>query len=242
MKSYLKCFLFFLCLLGAFRATAQAQQEVYLSESPNGKFRVVVDQVIDRRIDDRIFFRYPLSVVNTRDPSHHFEMRDAGSALVQETDRGTFKIADWDAVHFDWSPDSLCFFMQLQILNGVWRTYFVDVEKGTTKDITGDIEQAIVKKSDFHKWDVQVPQVELVQWVPPYYAFLKLQTLYGTDRTKESKWLKSLADSVFFDLRKQKTVDHCINCGDASALKKFDRYYQSTIPTPTPTPEETPTS
>jgi hypothetical protein len=219
--------------------TAQAGQQIYLSTSPSGKFRVVIEQVLERRVGDQVFFRYPLMVVNTRNPKRHFEIRDGGSPLVQETDKGTFKI-NWDSFHFDWAKDSEKFFLRLEVIEGTWNTFFVSVTNGKTQDITADLEKGLVGKADFHDWGCEQPKVELVTWTKPYLAFLKLTSICGKDKTKENPKLFYSSDSVLYDTQKEMVVSDCGDCKDEKSLKKFDKYFIASIPTPTPTPEETP--
>jgi hypothetical protein len=228
---------------------AQAGQQSYLCESPNGRYRVLVEQVLDRRVVDNLFFRYPIILENIQNPDRHFETVDAGPALVHETDKKTFTIV-WDngnppqlkSVRFDWAPDSLKYFMYLEVLDGVWKTYFVDINKGTTTDVTGDLEAALSDKIDFHGWDCQQPHFQVVQWTQPYLAFLKLTSICGKDKEKENPELFYANDSVLFDTQQVKTVSECGECKDEKALRKFDEYYTKSLPTPTPTAEETPTS
>ena len=220
---------------------ALAGQEVYLSQSPDSKFRVVVEQVIDRRVGDHIFFRYPMSLVNAHDVKRHFEIRDAGSPLVEETEKETF-LVHWPSIHFDWSKDSDKFFMQVEVVEGIWRTFFVDVEKGRTLDITADLEQGLSGKANFHDWGCQQPKVSVVSWTQPNLAFLKLTSICGKDKDEENSKLFYLSDSVLFDTKLGKTVSDCMDCKDDGALKKFNKYYLSTLPTPTPVPEDTPTA
>lgn len=230
-----------LALAACLPTGARADQEVYLSTSPNGRYRVVVDQVLDRRVDNHLFFRYPLSLVNTRDARRHFEMMDAGSVLVQETENQTYKV-QWDAVRFDWSMDSLKLFVHLETLPDLWRTYFVNVNTGGTADVTADLETALQDKIQFHGWDCQQPTVKLVKWIEPDLAFLELTDICGARRGEENKKLFYQHSSVLFDTTLGKVVSNCMNCSDKSSIHQFEKYYFSTIPTPTPTPEVTPVS
>lgn len=249
MNFFQKLFLVIIFLGTIFPLKLWAGQQAYLSESPNGRYRVLVEQVLDRRIDDNIFFRYPVILENIENPDRHFETADAGPVLVHQTDKKTFEI-EWDngdpprlkAVRFDWAPDSLKYFMHLEVLDGVWKTYFVDINKGTTTDITSDLEKTLSDRIDFHNWDCQPPQFELVQWTQPYLAFFKLTSICGKNKQKENPELFYADDSVLFDTEQVKSVSNCSDCKDEGALKKFDKYYNKSLPTPTPTPEETPTS
>jgi hypothetical protein len=224
-----------------------AGQQVYLSESPNGKYRVLVEQSIERRVGDRIFFRYPIRLVNTKNPRRHFEIRDAAPPLIQETERGTFQVR-WDgadnrepsSIHFLWSPDSLRFFMRLEVLKGDWRTFFVDVNTGVTTDITADLEKELLSKIASKGWDCQRPSFEVVRWTKPHLAFLRVSSACGKKKGISNEKLFPLADSILFEARQVAVVSHCLDCEAAKAEKKFEKYFRTTIPTPTPTPEETP--
>jgi hypothetical protein len=82
----------------------------------------------------------------------------------------------------------------------------------------------------------------VVQWFQPELAFLKLTSICGKSQTKENSELFYTNDSVLFDTQLVKTVDHCAECKDEKAAKNFNEYYVKSLPTPTPTAEETPTA
>ncbi len=247
MKRFLKAIFFLTLLFPSLKGAARAGQEVYLSTSPNDRYRVYVEQVIDRRIGDRIFFRYPMSLVNVKRPGHHFWIMDVGSPLIQETETGTFKL-HWDetsptepsSIHFDWSPDSLKAFIHLETIPGIWKTYYVDVNTGKTTDITADLERYLVSKTQ--GWDCQEPVVKLEKWTQPNLAFFRLTSTCGkkTDKINDSFFYQN--DSVLFDTEKAEVVEDCMGCKDDKSVKTFDKYYVKSLPTPTPTPEETPTN
>lgn len=247
MKNTLKCFPLLMALAALLPSKAPAGQQVYLSTSPNERYRVYVEQVIDRRIGDQIFFRYPISLVNVRKPDRHFFILDAASPLITETDKQTFKVK-WggtdplqpSSILFDWAPDSLKFFIRVEVIEGFWRTYFVDVNTGKTKDVTADLEKSLV--AEIGKEDCEDPQVSLFDWTEPHLAFLKLISYCGKSREKLNDKHFDEEVSVLFDTDQGKVVSHCINCKDKSAYNKFEKYYIKSIPTPTPTPEETPTA
>jgi len=259
MKETLKGFWALLILFSCFWGTAQAGQQLYLSESPNGRYRVVIEQLIDHRVGDKVFFRYSLELVNARNLKHHFEILQGGSPLVHETDKGTFQVSGepnpapppspndlfddhWASIRFSWAKDSLKFFVRLEVIEGTWKTYFVDINSGKTSDITSDLESGLAEKVDSKEWDCQQPKVELLKWTKPHLAFLKLTSICGKSKEKENNKLFYLTDSVLFDTLQAKVVSHCRDCKDEKSLKTFDKYFISTIPTPTPTPEETPTT
>lgn len=241
MKFLAKHLLLLLLVLGAFAQTVQAGQQIYLSESPNGRYRVLIEQAIMRRVGDRIFFRYPLILQNIKTPERQFRILDGSSPLVYETPKGTFQVR-WDSARFEWSKDSLKLFIHVEVVEGTWKTFFVDVNSGKSADVTGEIEKYLVDKVDFHDWSCEHPKIEVVDWVEPNLAFLKLTSVCGKHKDKENNKLFYSVDSVLFDSVQQKVVSDCMECKDEKAAKKFHKYYLSTIPTPTPTPEETPTN
>ncbi len=261
MKSTLKRFLvLFLLFFAGLKGTTQAGQQMYLSESPNAKYRVLIEQIIDRRVGDKVFFRYIIDLQNIHNPKHHFEILQGGSPLVQETDKGTFHVYsepnpvptpegqkdmfddNWKSIRFAWARDSLKFFVRLEVIEGTWKTYFVDINSGKTTDITPDIEGALLKKIDSRGWDCEQPKVAVVKWTKPNMAFIQLTSICGKDRDKENNKLFYLRDSVLFDTLQAKVVSECMDCKEEKATKIFDKFYLTTIPTPTPTPEETPTT
>jgi len=242
MRTSLKGFLAAFLFLCGWQNPARAAQEVYLSHSPNGKYRVVIQQVLDRRVGDKFFFRYPLLLVNAKNLKHHFEMTDGAGPLVKETESGTFQV-NWPSIRFEWSKDSLKLFVQMEVIDGIWKTFFVNLNTGKTTDITEDIEKDLVDKISSRGWDCQQPKFEIVKWVKPNLAFLKLTVICGKNRKEENNKLFYMTDSVLFDTVKVQAVSHCLDCkNDDSTTQKFEKYYISTIPTPTPTPEETPTT
>ncbi len=249
MRPSFKSILCLALLTALFPASSRAAQQAYLSESPNGRYRVLVEQVLDRRVEDNIFFRYPIIVENIKNVDRRFETVDAGPRLARQTEKKTFEVR-WDnstppqleSVRFDWAPDSLKFFMHLEVLEGIWKTYFVDINKGTTTDVTGDLEQALSDKIDFRGWDCQQPKFKLVHWVQPHLAFFRLTTVCGKSKTKENSELFYVKDTVLFDTELVKTVDDCGDCKNEKAIDRFNDYYRKSLPTPTPTAEETPTN
>ncbi len=245
MKTFFKGLMILIPLCAGLAGHARAGQEVYLSTSPNERYRIYVDQEIDHRVGDRIFFRYPLMLVNVKRPDHHFWILDAGSPLVQENERGTFKL-HWDetnptepsSIHFDWSPDSLKVFIHLEVLKGSWKTYYVDVNSGQSTDVTADLQQFLAAKTS--DWACEAPKVQLVKWTKPNLAFFRLTSTCGKDKEQLNDKFFYQEDSVLFDTEKAKTVDDCMGCKDDKSVKVFDKYYTKNLPTPTPTPEETP--
>ncbi|MGH7739346.1 MAG: hypothetical protein ACREL1_04295, partial [bacterium] len=70
-----------LVLAGLLTMPALAGQEIYLSTSPDNHYRVVVHQEIMRRIDDQIFFRYPIDLVNVRTDAH-FKIQSGSAPFI----------------------------------------------------------------------------------------------------------------------------------------------------------------
>jgi hypothetical protein len=221
-------------------ALARAGQQVYLSTSPDGKYRVVVEQVIDRRVGEKIFFRYPISLVDSK-TLRHFEIREGNPPLIQETDRGTFT-PQWDSIQFNWSPDSQKIFINLEIIEGSWRTFFVDIKLGKALDVTEALESKLYDRIQFHGWSYESAKINLVQWVRPHLAFLKVTTACGKKKDEENKSLFAVSDSLLYDTVKQIVVSDCSDCKDPESANKFEKFLIKTQVTPTPTPEETPTA
>jgi hypothetical protein len=229
--------------LGALLAPFQARagQQVYLSTSPDGKYRVVVEQVIDRRVGgDHIFFRYPISLVDAK-TLRHFVIREGVPPLIKESDRETFT-PQWDSIKFNWAPDNQKLFINMEILEGSWRTYFVDIKLGKTLDVTADLESNLFDRIKSHGWSCQSATITPVQWIKPHLAFLKVATDCGKNTDRENNHLFTVSDSVLYDTVKQKVVSDCSDCDDPDSTKKFEKYFMKIQVTPTPTPDETPTA
>jgi hypothetical protein len=228
------------CLL-LFSAPAlplHADQEIYLSVSPNNHYRVVVRQEIMRRVDDQVFFRYPIEVVDTRTQAH-FKIQSGSAPFIHETDNGTFQV-DWDLVHFDWNPDSRQFFFQLQVIEGLWRTYHVNILKQTALDITPLLEAGVQDQFAKDNPTCGTPATAFKEWMKPTLAVFELSSVCGKDKPIPNKKFSELTYTVLFDTKTQTVVSDCEDCADKKSGKKFNRYWLSTQVTPTPTPDETP--
>jgi hypothetical protein len=213
-------------------------QQIYVSLSPNGHYRVIVSQEIMRRVDDQVFFQYPIEVVNVRN-HRHFTIQSGSAPFIHETDQGTFTI-DWDLIHFDWAKDSGQFFFQLEVIEDVWRTYYVNIAREQVTDITPLLEAGILDKVSGKNWSCGTPQINLLQWLKPDLAEFKLSSICGKDMPIPNEKFSDLNYTVLFDTTKRTVVSDCLNCKDEKASKKFLKYWQSTQVTPTPTPDETP--
>ena len=231
-----------LMLTGAILLPAQARagQQVYLSQSPDGQYRVVVEQVIDRRVGDRVFFRYPISLVDKK-TLRHFEIREGVPPLIQETEKDTFT-PHWDSIQFNWSPDNQKIFINMEIIEGTWRTYFVDIKLGKTLDVTEALESKLYDRIKFHGWSYETAKISVVQWLKPHLAILKVTTDCGKKTEEENRSLFTVSDTVLYDTVKQIVIRDCSDCKDANSAKQFEKFYEKSQVTPTPTPEETPTA
>ncbi len=229
---------FVLFLLGLFNRPALADQAIYLSLSPDNHYRVVVRQAILRRVDDQVFFRYPIEVVNVKTGAH-FKIQTGSAPFIHETDNGTFQV-DWDLIRFTWDKESRQFFFQLQVIDGLWRTYYVNIPRQSALDITPLLEAAVADQFAKDHPGCGTPDTNFLGWQKPPMAAFELSSTCGKDKPipnhKFSKWTYT----VLFDTKKEKVVSDCENCGEAKSLKKFDRYWLSTQVTPTPTPDEAP--
>jgi hypothetical protein len=226
-----------LFLLGASAFPLHAEQEIYLSVSPDNHYRVVVRQEIMRRVDDQVFFRYPIEVVDTRTQAH-FKIQTGSAPFIHETANGTFQV-DWDLARFDWNPQSRQFFFQLQVIEGLWRTYFVSIPKQQSLDITPLLEAGIQDQFAKADPDCATPSTAFLEWMKPNLAVFELSSICGKDKLP-NKQFSQLTYTVLFDTKKQVVVSDCKDCADKKSVNKFDKYWLSTQVTPTPTPDETP--
>ena len=225
-------------LLSPLAPAARAGQEIFLSVSPDTRYRVVVHQEILRRVDDQIFFRYPIEVVDVRRHTH-FKIQTGSAPFIQETASGTFGV-DWQLIRFAWDTKSQEFFFQLQVIEGLWRTYAVNIPRETSTDITPLLEAGIQDQFDKDHPGCGTPETRFVQWVKPHLALFKLVSTCGKDKPIPNSKFSELSYQALFDTQKGKVVSDCLNCADPKALKQFNRYWLSTQVTPTPTPDETP--
>ena len=218
----------------------QASQEIYLSESPDARYRVIVHQEIFRQVGEKAFFRYPITVLNLRN-RHRLHVFDASVPFIEETLKGTFKV-DWDFIHFDWSKNSRIFFMRLQTMRGVWKTFFVDLGNGTARDVTDELREGILNRLHTRSWACEWSKITLDHWFNPTIAVFQVTTDCGKDKDKENNKLFRVTDFVVFDAKKQKVAKQCLDCDLQKAEKTAWKYFQTTqvTPTPTPVPEETP--
>ena len=231
---------FFILAFWAVSASAWSGQEIYLSLSPNQHYRVVVHQEVLRRVGDQVFFQYPIEVVNVRD-RRHFPVQSGSSPFIQETNQGTFQV-NWDSIHFDWAKESDRFFFQLEVIEGTWRTYYVDIPKAQAKDITPLLEAGIEDKISGKNWSCGTPQTQLLEWLKPDLAVFKLSSICGKDQPIPNEKYSDFNYTVLFDTTQGAVVSDCLDCKDEKASKKFYKYWQSTQVTPTPTPDETPSA
>jgi hypothetical protein len=218
--------------------SVQADQEIYLSVSPNNHYRVVVRQEIMRRVDDQVFFRYPIEVVDTRTGAH-FKIQSGSAPFIHETDNGTFQV-DWSLVRFDWDKESRQFFFQLQVIEGLWHTYYVNIPRQRVLDITPILEAGLLDQFAKDQPSCGTPDTVFAGWMKPTMAVFELSSICGKDKPIPNKKFSQLTYTVLFDTKKEAVVSDCQNCADKKSAKKFDHYWLSTQVTPTPTPDETP--
>jgi len=227
-------------LFCGFFQTASAGQEIYLSESPNAKFRVVVHQEIFRQVGEKPFFHYPITVWNLRN-RRSFNIHDGGLPFIRETEKGTFTI-HWESVHFDWSKDSRYFFMTLEVMPNAWKTFFGSVEKGKARDVTDELKGSLLDKISRRAWACEPAKITLDHWFNPFIAVFRVTSDCGSKRDEENNKLFKVSDWEIYDAKKQKIAKGCMECDAKEAEKKAWEYFQFTriTPTPTPVPEETP--
>ena len=228
-----------LLLLGSFKP-AHALQQVYLSDSPNGKYRVIVQQEVFRRVGDKAYFSYPITAWNLRN-RHSLHLYDASVPLIVETPRGTFTVHN-ESIHFDWSKDSLRCFVHLEYMEGQWKTLFMDLEKGQVMDVTDELKQGIFDKVADKSWACEASKITVDHWFNAFIPVFKVTTDCGKNQDSENNKLFRITDLVFYDTHKHKVIKHCLDCDPQKVEHAAWEYYQAAIatPTPTPVPEETP--
>lgn len=210
-------------------------QEIYLGVSPDNRWRVLIRQEVLRRVEDQVFFRYPVYVADIRS-GRRFHVHDASPPLVTETERGTFQL-DWGQARMDWSADNRFLLLQLHLLKDVWSVFRVDVENRTVRDVTGDVRKGLLEKASKKGWVCESPKVTVAEWIKVHRPVLKLETscvdpeAQGKDRKP-----KPFTHWVYLDLEKDEVAKECAGCGEEKALKEFKKE-----PKPTPTPTATPT-
>lgn len=226
-----------LAFAGLWAMPALAGQEIYLSVSPYNHYRVVVHQEIMRRIDNQIFFRYPIDLVDVRTGSR-FKLQSGSAPFIQETPAGTFQV-DWDLAHFDWDKDGRRLFFQLEVIEGLWRTYWVDIPRQKAVDITPILEAGLQEKFK-NDTGCGTPKTKFLGWMKPDLAMFELDSICGKDKPIPNQEFSALGYRVLFDTKKDSVVSNCMNCSPKKSQAKFERYWKSTQVTPTPTPDQTP--
>jgi hypothetical protein len=218
-----------------------AAQQFYLSTSPDGHTRVVVSQRLLRRIDDRLFFEYPVSVVDVKTGSR-FELFTAGAPLVKENPTGTFAV-DTDAVRVEWAPEngnlSVVFYEKEE---GAWDVILADRSAKNHKDLLPLLKAGLLKKAQSSNLECQDPKVSLFKWLSPLKPVFTLETECGK-AAKENRDLqkqKAVTHWVMYDGEKADTKE-CLDCEQDKALELFNRKPKPT-PTATPVDDSTPTA
>ena len=219
-----------------------AGQQFYLSTSPDGHSRIVVTQRLLRRVEDKLFFEYPVSLVDVRTQSK-LELFIAGAPLVQETPRGTFA-ADTDAFHADWAPESGdLVVVYLKTDADTWEVSLVNRTLKSKMDLMPILKAGLLKKAASSNLECSDPKVSLFKWLTPLKPVFTLETECGKNlkENRDLHKLKAMTHWVMYDSEKD-VVKDCVDCEQDKALELFNRKPK---PTPTPTPvsdDATPTA
>jgi hypothetical protein len=241
MKRAVLALLTILTVTGFSPETVSASQQFYLSTSPDGKTRVVVSQRLLRRVEDRLFFEYPVSMVNVK-TGKRFELFSAGAPLVKETPRGTFGI-DVDAFKVEWAPESgdlAVVFLRTD--SDTWNVSLVDRAAKSQMDLMPMLKKGLQKKAASSKLECSVPVVSVFKWLTPLKPVFTLDTECGKvlKVNKDMRKLAPLTHWVLYDSEK-KVIKDCVGCEEEKAIKLFSKKPKPT-PTATPVEELTPTA
>ncbi len=238
MKKTLASLLCLAAFLGS-ALPAFARYEIFLSTSPNNKYRVAITQEVLRRVGDQVFFEYPIYLTD-KAGRKLFLMEKGSVPFVAETPRGTFTI-DREFVKFDWAADSKKVFFHLKATEKEWRVYLVDIGAKKTQEITPELKPKMIQKAARKGWECERPVVELVQWLKPDQPIFRLFTVCvipGDEKQKQ--W--GYENWVLYDTAKKKVVKECTGCEKEKAMKVLSKEPKKKKPKPTPIPEETPVS
>jgi hypothetical protein len=220
-----------------------AGQQFYLSTSPDGQTRIVVSQRLLRRVEDKLFFEYPVSMVDVRTGSR-FELFTAGAPLVKETPRGTFT-ADIDAFRVEWAPengDLAVVFLKMDADS--WNVSLVNRSAKTQMDLLPLLKKGLLKKASSSGLECSDPKVSVFKWLTPLKPVFTLESecnkALKSDEYQEKHNLKAITHWVMYDSEKA-IIKDCVDCEQEQAIKLFSKKPK---PTPTPTPvsdDSTPT-
>lgn len=210
-------------------------QEIYLGVSPDNRYRVVVRQDVLRRVEDEVFFRYPVEVVDMKTKKRLF-VRDVPPPIVQETPRGTFQL-DWEKAKMDWSKDSRFLLLQLEVLKGTWAVYRVDIEKASSREITPLLVKELAARANKKDWECEKPVFSVPEWVKPHRAVWRIETRCGEkDQKPQERKFEKYFHWAAYDLDRDEVWKTCLGCEEEKALKEFRK---EPTPTPVPTPTRT---
>jgi hypothetical protein len=229
---------------GFLPSPVSAGQQFYLSTSPDGQSRIVVSQRLLRRVEDKLFFEYPVSLVDVRTGAK-FELFIAGAPLVNETPRGTFA-TDTDAFKAEWAPqggDLAVLFLKTDA--DTWQVSLVNRAAKTQLNLLPLLKKGLLKKASSSKLECSDPKVSVFKWLTPLKPVFTLETecnkALEPSEYKEKHELKAVTSWVMYDSEKA-VIKDCVDCEQEKALEIFNRKPK---PTPTPTPvsdESTPTA
>jgi hypothetical protein len=229
MNKQVKIIILMVLSLG-FTMHANANQEVYLSISPNLNYHVEVEQHVLRRFGKHIFYRYPIYLVN-RQLHEKFQIQIGTPPLIHQTRRGTF-IPHFHDIQCFWSPNEKYLIFKLKIFKFLWKTYLVQIGQRKTIDLTPQLEQALIKKMEKNHWHCQDPDIQLLRWFKFNMPIFKITDLYGTSPRNTSAY--KISDTILYGIAKNKVLANCFKCNFHESQEKF--IIATTPPTPTPTP------
>lgn len=241
MKRAVLALLTIFSMTGFAPKAASASQQFYLSTSPDGKTRVVVSQRLIRRVEDRLFFEYPVQMVDVKS-GKRFDLFVAGAPLVKETPRGTFGV-DTEAFKAEWAPqDGDLVVVSLKTDADEWTVTLVDRAAKTQTDLLPLLKAGLLKKAASSNLECVDPTVTLTQWLTPVKPVFRLDSECNKalKEYKDKHNLRPFTHWVMYDSEK-KVVKECLNCAQEKAMELFNKKPKPT-PTPTPVEESTPTA
>ena len=245
MKRAVLTFVIFLSAVAAgfLPNPVSAGQQFYLSTSPDGQSRIVVSQRLLRRVEDKLFFEYPVSLVDVRTGTK-FELFTAGAPLVKETPRGTFA-ADTDALKAEWAPqggDLAVLFLKTD--EDTWQVSLVNRAAKTQMDLLPLLKKGLLKKASVSNLECTDPIVSVFKWLTPLKPVFTLESecnkALKKDEYQEKHKLEPFKCWVMYDSEKA-VIKDCVNCEEEEAIKLFSKKPKPT-PTPTPVEDATPTT
>ena len=228
-------------LFGSYVQPLHAGQRYYLATSPDGKTRVTVSQRLLRRVGDRLFFEYPVSLMNVK-TGKSVELFTAGAPLVKENERGTFRY-NMDSLKTEWASDGAHVLVFWEREEGIWTVAWVDTATGKAKNLDEEIRNGLLNLIGRRGAECQTPVVSISKWLSPLKPVFKVDTVCGKPGEEGKKDLHKmlpLEHWVMYDAEKD-VIKDCPDCAEAKAMKIFTKKPKPT-PTATPATEETPTA